>query len=373
MSDSFDSGSAAAPRPPARSLLADGATPLIRNAWYAVALSSEISRQPVARDVMETSLVLYRDSVGGVVALANRCCHRGFPLAHGSLEGDAIRCGYHGLLYGPDGRCREIPMQDKVPPSLSLRRYPVIERAPFVWAWFGDPALADADALPHPAWLGSPDWDLYIGYLAINASYVHLHENLLDLSHLSFLHATTFGTPEYARAPVELAVRGDDIQVWRHVECKLPDIYAVPLAWQGMRVKRSSGSQFVAPGLHVNTGILENLELPASAQDPLPTIRVAQVITPLDREHVHYWFAGCRNFARHDPEIDEFMKKAQIAAFAQDQFAMEQIHRLAQIDRAETFVEQHIPTDAAGIAMRRHLRALAVAEATAARAVDKAG
>lgn len=373
MTDTIDARSTGGRRTQARGLLADGDTPLIRNAWYAVALASEVGRQPLARDVLETSLVLYRDTAGQVVALANRCCHRGFPLAHGSLEGDAIRCGYHGLLYGPDGRCIEIPMQDKVPPALCLKRYPVIERAPFVWAWFGDCALADPAALPHPEWLGSSAWDLYIGYLEIGASYVHLHENLLDLSHLSFLHATTFGTPEYARAPVELAVRGADIQVWRHVECNLPDIYAVPLQWQGMRVKRSSGSQFVAPGLHVNTGILENLELPAAAQDPVPTIRVAQVITPIDRGHVHYWFAGCRNFARHDPGIDEFMKKAQIAAFSEDQFAMEQIQRLARIDGAEPFVEQHIPTDAAGIAMRRHLRALSLAEAAAARAVDKVG
>lgn len=345
-----------------RQHLADADTPLIRNAWYAVALSAEVGRAPLGRDVMETSLVLYRDQAGTAVALQNRCCHRSFPLAHGRLEGDAIRCGYHGLLYGSDGRCLEIPMQDSVPARLCLRRYPLIERPPFLWAWFGAPEAADPALLPHPPWLGDPAWDLYVGYLAIAASYVHLHENLLDLSHLSFLHEKTFGTPEYARAPVELEVNGSDIQVWRHVECHLPDIYAVPLAWQGERVRRSSGSRFVAPGLHVNTGILANLERPAEPGVALPTIKVAQVITPVDRGRVHYWFAGCRNFARNDPAIDAFMCKAQVAAFSEDQFAMEAIARLAAIDRAEPFVEQHIPTDAAGIAMRRHLRALAAAE-----------
>lgn len=343
----------------ARAQLADAGTPLIRNAWYVVALADEITRTPLGRDVMETSLVLYRDEDGQPVALQNRCCHRSFPLAHGSVEGSDIRCGYHGLKYARDGRCIEIPMQDKVPAHLRLRAYPLIERGPVVWAWFGAPEAADVALLPHPAWLGAPDWDSYIGYLPIASSYVHMHENLLDLSHLSFLHPKTFGTPEYARAPVEVAIDGADIQAWRRVECQLPDIYAVPLQWQGCRAERSSGSQFVAPGLHVNTGILRNLEVEAVAGAELPTIRVAQIITPIDRTHLHYWFIGCRNFARDRPDIDEFMRSAQIKAFTEDQFAMEQITRMHEVDSHAPFTEMHIPTDAAGLAMRRHLRALA--------------
>jgi vanillate O-demethylase monooxygenase subunit len=213
--------------------------------------------------------------------------------------------------------------------------------------------------LPHPSWLGSSDWDLYIGYLLIAGSYVHLHENLLDLSHLSFLHATTFGTPEYARAPVEVKVEGSDIEVWRRVECQLPDIYAVPLAWQGQKVLRSSGSKYVAPGLHVNTGILKNLEIPESAQTPLATIKVAQIITPVSKTETHYWFAGCRNFARGRSDIDEFMQSAQVAAFSEDQFAIEQSSRLNRVDSADPSAEIFIPTDAAGIAMRRELHKLA--------------
>jgi len=342
-------------------LLADHTTPLIRSAWYVVARSDEVTREPRACDAMETSLVLYRNAAGQVVALQNRCCHRSFPLAHGKLEGDAIRCGYHGLLYAPDGRCIEIPMQKSVPASLRVRAYPVVERKPFVWAWFGPPDAVDPEALPHPDWLGHAGWDMYIGYLRIDASYIHLHENLLDLSHLSFLHATTFGTPEYARAPVELDVQGTRIEAWRHVECHLPDIYSVPLGWQGQRARRSSGSCFVAPGLHVNTGYLRNLE--GANPQPEPTIRVAQVITPIDRHSTHYWFAGCRNFVRGRPDIDDFMCKAQFAAFAEDQFAMQQITRLEAIDSAAPVVEAHIPTDAAGIAMRRHLAALAARDA----------
>jgi hypothetical protein len=118
----------------------------------------------------------------------------------------------------------------------------------------------------------------------------------------------------------------------------------------------------VAPGLHVNTGILRNLELADAAQEPLPTIRVAQVITPIDRGQLHYWFAGCRNFARGRPEMDDFMRTAQIKAFTEDQFAMEQMARMQHVDRHGDFAELHIPTDAAGLAMRRQLLAMVARE-----------
>jgi len=348
---------------PAAASLANSATPLIRNAWYVVATSDEVGRVPLGRDVMETSLVIYRSVDGAPVVLANRCCHRSFPLAEGKLEGDCLRCGYHGLLYDPSGRCVEIPMQDRVPPSVRVRAYPVIERQPFIWVWFGDPDAADERALPHPDWLGDPEWDCYIGYLRIAGSYVHLHENLLDLSHLSFLHETTFGTPEYAKAPVEVKVEGADIEVWRRVECHLPDIYAVPLQWRGQKVLRSSGSKYVAPGLHINTGILKNLEISQAPETPIPTIKVAQIITPVSKAETHYWFAGCRNFVRDRPDIDEFMRKAQVAAFAEDQFAIEQSSRLLAVDTANPEAEVFISTDGAGIAMRRRLFKLAAQEA----------
>jgi len=318
---------AARRRSAAATLLADDTTPLIRQAWYAVATSADVGRTPLAREVMDTSLVLYRRENGSVVVLQNRCSHRSFPLAHGTLEGDSLRCRYHGLRYDDTGRCVEVPLQAQVPPLLCVRRYAALERGGFVWVWFGDAQRTDESLLPAPDWLDSPDWDAYVGYLHLDGGYLHLHENLLDLSHLSYLHANTFGTPEYARAPVELAIKGEDIQVWRHVTCELPALYAVPLGWQGMQVLRSSGSRYVAPGLHVNTGILRKLEGPPDPQLPLPQVRVAQIITPETRERTHYWYVVCRNFARGRPDIDDFMRHAQLAAFAEDQFAIEQITR----------------------------------------------
>jgi vanillate O-demethylase monooxygenase subunit len=195
----------------------------------------------------------------------------------------------------------------------------------------------------------------------VKGSYVHLHENLLDLSHLSFLHATTFGTPEYARAPVETKIDGELIEVWRHVECRLPPIYAEPLGWQGERALRSSGSRFVSPGLHVNTGIFRNLDRPEK-NTVQPCIRVAQVITPETARSTHYWTLQARNFARGDEKMGEFMIGQQLAAFREDVFAIERIDELQRLEDARPFREISIPTDRAGVIMRRRLQQWSDAE-----------
>lgn len=342
--------------------MADRATPLIRNAWYVAALGSEITRQPVARRLLEKSVVMFRREDGTPVILNNRCRHRSFPLSEGKLEGDTLVCRYHGFRYDAEGRLIEVPSQKEPPRGVCVHAYPVREKGPFVWFWAGDPGKADESALPHQEWLESDAWDRYFGYLHINASYVHMHENLLDLSHLSFLHETTFGTPEYARAPIEVTVEPPNFEVWRHVECVLPPIYSKPLGWEGQKAIRSSGARYVAPGLHVNTGILRNLEIPEDRQQPQPTIRVAQLLTPETKDSTHYYYCASRNFARHDEGITEFMRNAQYAAFSEDVYALEHIRAMQDNNDDSDFYEIDVAADRPGVEMRRYLKRLADAE-----------
>jgi phenylpropionate dioxygenase-like ring-hydroxylating dioxygenase large terminal subunit len=339
--------------------MADADTPFIHNAWYVIALSSEVAREPIARTVLGKSVVLYRTMEAKPVALRNRCCHRSFPLSQGRLEGDTLVCGYHGLRYDTTGKCVEIPMQKSVPAAVRVHAFPLEERGDFIWIWMGEPSKAEAGDLPIQSWMTDPNWDRRHGYLHVKGSYVHLHENLLDLSHLSFLHRNSFGTPEYARAPVEMQINGDDIQVWRHVECKLPALYAKPLGWTDMRATRSSGSQFVSPALHVNTGIFRNLDNPTLNLEPVPTVKVAQLITPESNHTTHYWTLLARNFVRGDDSVSDFMINQSLAAFREDLFALEEISKLTQLENDDRFVEISIPTDRAGVLMRRRLKKLA--------------
>ncbi len=342
--------------------LAGPETPFIHDCWYVAARAAEVDRSPKALRLLGISVVMFRDSEGRVRALQDRCGHRSFPLSEGTLDGDELVCRYHGLRYGMDGVCVGIPGQDEVRGRFGVRSFPVRERGSFVWIWMGAAERADESEPPVPDWLDHPDWDIQVGYVIARGSYVHLHENLLDLSHLSYLHASTFGTPEYALAPVEITIEPDDIQVWRHVKCVLPGLYADALGWQGQQAMRRSGSQLVTPALHVNTGIFENLELERQPE-PTPMVKVAQLITPETQYTTHYHYALCRNFATDDPGVSETMLKGLTAAFTEDLVAIEHITDLIRGDPADTVFEYDIPTDRAGIEMRRRFKRWADAEA----------
>ena len=138
----------------------------VANAWYVAAWLHELEPgRPHARTIIDQPIVLYRTTTGGLVALEDRCCHRFAPLSMGRLEGDDLRCMYHGLKFAPDGRCIEIPGQKQIPQSACVRRYPVELRGSWVWVWMGDPAQADPATIPPSLALDDPAWRLKASHL----------------------------------------------------------------------------------------------------------------------------------------------------------------------------------------------------------------
>ena len=141
-------------------------------------------------------VVMYRKTDGTPVAFEDRCCHRRAPLSRGKVEGDCLRCGYHGLLYDATGAVIWAPGQDKLPPGARVRTYPIVESHGWVWIWMGDPALADLTTAPAYDKYDDPKWASYDELIPVKANYFLVVDNLLDLSHLPFLHAATIGSPE---------------------------------------------------------------------------------------------------------------------------------------------------------------------------------
>jgi nitrite reductase/ring-hydroxylating ferredoxin subunit len=138
----------------------------IRNAWYVAAWSHEVANEGLlARTIMNDPLVLYRIGNGSVVAMEDRCCHRLAPLSLGRREGDDLRCMYHGLKFGPDGRCNEIPGQTTIPAKAVVRGYPVVERGSWVWVWMGEAARADVSQIPETIATTDRDWNIQTGCL----------------------------------------------------------------------------------------------------------------------------------------------------------------------------------------------------------------
>jgi phenylpropionate dioxygenase-like ring-hydroxylating dioxygenase large terminal subunit len=111
----------------------------------------------------------------------------------GRLVGDILQCHYHGLRYDATGACVRVPGQDTIPPGACVKAYPVVERHRWLWIWMGDPALADPAAIADFHWLDDPAWGAKTQYLHVQANWQLIVDNLLDLTHLAFVHETTIG------------------------------------------------------------------------------------------------------------------------------------------------------------------------------------
>ena len=81
----------------------------LKDYWYVASWSSEVTAEPLARTFLGEPVVLYRTAENQVVALEDRCCHRQLPLSMGKVLGERLQCGYHGLVFAPDGACVEVP------------------------------------------------------------------------------------------------------------------------------------------------------------------------------------------------------------------------------------------------------------------------
>lgn len=207
----------------------------LRNCWYLAGWAGEF---PVGRlspvTMLGGPLVVYRGVSGEMHALEDRCPHRHAPLSKGRLEGDDIRCMYHGIKFGPDGKCTELPGQDLIPKSVCVTRYPVTERHGGAWVWMGDVEKADPKLVPHFIGPDDPEWALSTGCLEIEADAQLLIDNLLDVSHACYVHERTFA-------------RGQAENVARMVEAELAaTISDLP---RGLRVERWILGRTAAPGL----------------------------------------------------------------------------------------------------------------------------
>ena len=171
------------------------------NAWYAAAYDVEVRRELLARTICGRKIVLFRRSDGEVAALEDACWHRLLPLSMGRLEDDQVVCGYHGLVYNAQGRCTFMPSQETLNPSACVRSYPVVQKHRFVWVWPGDPALADPALVPDLHWNDDPHWAGDGKLIAVKCDYRLVLDNLMDLTHETFVHGTSIGNHAVAEAP----------------------------------------------------------------------------------------------------------------------------------------------------------------------------
>jgi len=243
------------------SKLAGVDAPFLYNFWYVAGYSSDFTRELTERTFLNRSIVLYRTEKDELVALQNRCAHRSFPLSESWLEGDDIRCRYHGAKFNPQGEIIEIPCQDKCPNVQAIHKYAVEERGPLVWIWMGDPTKVETHKIPDTSWLNTDEgWVFATGSYHIKGNYMLMMENLMDLTHIPFLHGNTLGFDRsYVKEKFDLEIDGIQVTYSRHPNGEyhrygfFPD-YLVD-QFEGREYEARSGGCFVQPGM--NYGIQE--------------------------------------------------------------------------------------------------------------------
>jgi phenylpropionate dioxygenase-like ring-hydroxylating dioxygenase large terminal subunit len=197
----------------------------VRNAWYAAGFSDEFGRHLIGRTYLGEAVVVYRTRDGEPVAFEDRCAHRRLPLSMGRLIDDQVECGYHGLVYDCTGACVKIPGQSResIPSGARVRRYPVVDRHEYLWIWMGDPARADPAQIPDFSAIVAPGAARHRIALHLGCHFQLVVDNLLDLSHLAYVHSTTTGNAAVAEDAVVKTTRsGDTVQIKRWVRNVLP-------------------------------------------------------------------------------------------------------------------------------------------------------
>lgn len=326
----------------------------LKNYWYIAAMPDEVGRALLQRWILNEPVLLYRTEVGAPVALEDICPHRSLPLSEGNLLGDQVQCAYHGLEFGPDGKCTRIPAQPNVPPRCRVRAYPVVEKWRWLWIWMGDPELADESRIPDFHWNDDPDWTPTGGHFYIKCDYNLLVDNLLDLSHETFVHASTIGNAAVAETPVRTETDDDEVRVLRQINNHpAPPLYVKLKNFTG-EIDRTQNITWTPP----TNIVIESRSSPSGSNDPDMVLeyRVLNGITPATSGATHHFWAVPRNFAPEE-EVTQAFHEGSVAAFTEDVDVLEKQQAMMEHQGgAPKWID--INADQGGLLARRKVKQL---------------
>lgn len=295
------------------------------NCWYAGALDHEVSRTPLARTIADNQVVLYRKEDGTAVALEDRCWHRLVPLSMGKLDGDNIQCPYHGLRFNPEGRCTFMPSQETINPSACIRSFPVIERHRYVWLWLGDPAQADPNLVPDLHWNNHDDWAADGKRIPVSCDYRMIVDNLMDLTHETFVHSSSIGNDAVAETPFETTHTETTATVTRWMlNIDPPPLWEAQLGRPG-KVDRWQIIRFERPcTIAIDVGVAPaGTGAPEGDRSQGVNGYVLNTITPKTARSCHYFWAFARNYDIHNQRKTHELREGVAKIFGEDYVILE--------------------------------------------------
>ena len=334
-----------------------------KNGWYAASWAKDLGAVPVARTILDEPIVLFRGDSRKAAALEDRCCHRAAPLSRGEVAGDHLRCGYHGLTFDAQGQCVAVPGQTTIPSGARVRAYPVVERWNVVWIWMGDAARVDDSKIVELPWLDSPDWEGTPGYIKIEANTQLLVDNLLDYTHVSYLHgATIAGDPREATTPTKTERLNDGVRVghWM-IDFNPPPLFAKAGGFTG-NVDRWQHAVWKPPSVvYMDVGAARTgTGAPQGDRSQGISIWSTHLVTPETDTSCHYHFCFARNFGLGDAEMSRLLYEGSRATFLEDKVMLEAQQKNLSGGAIDGLI--HVTADAAQLQARRMLDELLLAE-----------
>ena len=307
----------------------------IRDAWYVAGWAYEIDDGALlARKLLGESVLLYRTTGGLPVAMRDRCPHRFAPLSLGHREGDCVRCPYHGLVFDSTGVCVEEPGRTRVSPGLDVRAYPLVERWKQLWIWMGDPAEADPARIPDCHYQDDSAWASIPAYIHYKADYRLIIDNLMDFSHLTFVHATTLGGSASIAATkpkVEAIDGGVRMTRWYPQEPEIAPYLSGFGTFEGP-VDRWHVYELLIDG---NVFVMDSGSAPAGTGAPqghrvsdAMQFRATQIVTPEDERNSHFFWTYAHNFNIDDMAFTQKLADRIAEGFEEDRTIIEAQQRM---------------------------------------------
>lgn len=333
------------------------------NAWYAAAWDVEVKRSLLARTICGKPVVFYRKQDGSAAALADACWHRLLPLSKGELHGDNVICGYHGLEFDDTGRCVYMPSQDTINPSACVKSYPIVEKHRFVWLWPGDPALADPALVPDLHWNDDPEWASDGKVIHVKCDYRLVVDNLMDLTHETYVHGSSIGNRAVAEAPFTVTHGEGRATVTRWMEnVEPPPFWRAQLGKPG-NVDRWQIINFEAPAtIAIDVGVAP-AGTGAKEGDRSQGVNgyVLNTITPESERSCHYFWAFARNYRIGEQARTHELREGVAQIFREDEFILEAQQQAIEANPDHVFYNLNI--DAGSMWARKLIDEMIAAEA----------
>ncbi|NMM44654.1 aromatic ring-hydroxylating dioxygenase subunit alpha [Rhodospirillaceae bacterium KN72] len=328
----------------------------VKNTWYFAAWSEEVGEGDLfARTFCGKPIVLLRDANGDTVAMLDRCPHRFAPLSMGKYADGIVKCCYHGLEFGLDGKCVRNPHPSgKIPRNAAVPVFATHERHSAIWIWMGDAAQADPALIPDYSKIdeyGVTRFDHFV----MDAPYDLIVDNLLDCSHTSFVHDGILGNEPMVAAPTEIAQTGATLNVVRYArDVPPPSMFDMIFRQDGQNVDCWTDFRWDPPCcLLLDVGVCP----PGAEKSEGTGYYGIHILTPETDETTHYFTAACRWNINPATENDEMrLKIADLRRFAfedQDEPLIKAQHRIRQMSDPDDLRPVMLETDAGVVRWRR--------------------